>query len=69
MILHLSASTPYSVQHSSVLATPGEADPTTDCDLPRKVRSAQIPSSRKTCGWINGPNHLVVVVCSPAIII
>lgn len=51
MILRLSASTKYtSLQHSGVLATtrPGEADPTTDYDLPRKVRSAQIPSSRKT---------------------
>lgn len=33
----------------------GEADNTTDCDLPRKVRSAEIPSSRKTNGWINSP--------------
>ena len=35
--------------------SPGEADNTTDCDLPRKVRSAQILSSRKTSGWINSP--------------
>lgn len=60
--------TPYSIP-ASWLLLPGEADPTTDCDLPRKVRSAQIPSSRKTSGWVNDPNHLVVVVCSPAIII